>query len=80
MSVGFVDICKTLGLTTTHVGNFKGLDILLMIATAGLFGLHMLLGATTWESLIIVAALLYFAIANIMEPLAANNELKKVRA
>jgi hypothetical protein len=80
MSVKFVDICKTIALTTEHLGNWKAFDIFSMIATAGLIGLQMLVDRVTIEALVIVAVTLFFSISNIMDAVATNKQLKRVRA
>lgn len=79
MSVQFVDICKTMHITTEHQAKFKTLDIFLMMATAGLTGLHILWDKVTFEGLIAIFMLVYFAISNLADPLVANNQLVKVR-
>jgi hypothetical protein len=75
-----VDISKTLGLTTTHLGNKITMDIALLLGVCGLIGLHMLLGDVRAEGLASVAVALFFAIMNIVEPLKTNQALARVRA
>ncbi|GMH61626.1 hypothetical protein TL16_g10008 [Triparma laevis f. inornata] len=48
-----------------------------MMATAGLTWLHILWDKVTFEGLIAIFMLVYFAISNLADPLVANNQLVK---
>jgi hypothetical protein len=79
MTVAFVDIGKSMGLTSAHSGAAAARLAALTTGVLGLLGLSMLFTAVTVDAILSSMLLLYFAIQNLAVPLVANNELKKVR-
>jgi hypothetical protein len=78
--VDFVDISKTLEVTTKHLGYARGIDIVLQMVTAGMLGLSMLLLVVKVDTLVLILACVFFATQNIEHPMVANKQLLRLRA
>mmetsp|Transcript_15526 Transcript_15526/g.32001 ORF Transcript_15526/g.32001 Transcript_15526/m.32001 type:complete len:496 (-) Transcript_15526:8-1495(-) len=79
MTVQFVDICKTLHITSVHLGKSNAVYIFLQMGAAGLVGLSMLVLEVTTDKLVMVATLILISIDTIRHANVANDKLQKVR-